>query len=94
MRHNPRHGIMSEFVKARPVIVDLLKERRLRRHLDIVIVRLVEGARPANAEVRASGGNQALRLGYRFAVGENRRTGKGAFRQAFALRDVKHGKTL
>jgi len=69
MRHNPGYGIMAQLVQRRPVEVDLMGERRLRRHLHIIAADVVEGARAANAEIRTRGGNQRLRAVMLLALG-------------------------
>lgn len=58
---------VAEFVKRRPVIVDLLRERRLRRHLHIIAIDGVKRPRPADAEIRPRCGNQAFRALMLFA---------------------------
>ena len=58
---------MAKFVQGRPVEVDLMGERRLRRHLHIIAANVIEGARAANAEIRTRRGNQRLRAFVLFA---------------------------
>jgi hypothetical protein len=72
MRHNPGYGIMAEFVQRRPVIVDLLRECGLRRHLHIIERRDIEGLRPADAKICAGCGNQCFGIFERLAIGKRR----------------------
>ena len=60
MRHNLGYGIMPQLVEARPVIVDLLEKRRLRRDADEVTGHVVVGTLAADAEVGARRGDQRL----------------------------------
>ena len=52
-------GPVAEFVKARSVIVNLLKKRLLRRDLDEIFRPLIESTYTTNAEIRIEGAGQA-----------------------------------
>ena len=51
MRHNPDRGIMSQFVQAGPIIVDLLEKGRLRRHLHHIERRHIISLVTADSEI-------------------------------------------
>ena len=53
---------MSQFMAGRPVPIDRLEIGLRRRHLYEVVRRAVEGARAADAKIRAGGGDQRLGL--------------------------------
>jgi hypothetical protein len=90
MRHNPNYGIMTKFVQGRSIEIDLLIEGRLRRHLHKVFARTIEGARSADAEIRARRGNQILRDGNKFTLGQRRCINAILFGQSVTLRDVEN----
>ena len=85
---------MAKFVQRRPVEVDLMGERRLRRHLHIIAANVIEGPRPADAEIRTRRGDQRLRALMLFAGRQRRGVGCQPLRQAVALRGVEHHKAF
>jgi len=58
---------MAEFVKAGPVIIDLLVEGRLRRHQDEIAARHIERALTADTEIRPGRHDQGLGVRDQFA---------------------------
>jgi len=85
---------MGQFVQAGPVIVDLIEEGGLRRHLYEIGVRRIEGAVAADAEIDARCGDDLLGHRHDLAVGERRGIAGEAGAQTFALRDIEDGEAL
>jgi hypothetical protein len=85
---------MTELMERGPVPIDRLEIGRRRRHLHEIGRRVVVGARTADAEIGAGGGNQ--RLGSRLNLIWWRRDDRSSnlLGQTFALVDVKDGKAL
>ena len=73
MRHNPDHGIMTEFVQLGPVPVDRLEIRLLRRNLDEVVARRIERHLAANANVRSGRSDDRFNLREYFCASRKRR---------------------
>lgn len=94
MRHNPGHGIMGQLVQRGAIVINLLEESGLRRHLHIVVGRHIEGAIAADAEIHARCGNDVLGDGHDLPFGKRRGIGGKAGAQAFALGDVENGKAF
>ncbi len=94
MRHNPGRGIMGQFVKAGPIIVDRLKEGGLRRHLHPVERGHIKGAVAADVEIDSAGGDHFLGDGHGLALGQGRRIIDRRAVEAVALVDVEHGEAL
>jgi hypothetical protein len=93
MRHNPRYGIMPEFVQLGPVPVDRLEIHLLRRNLDEVVARRIERHLPPNSNVGPGRRNDRLNLRQDFCFSRKRcciRIG----RQPFTLFDMEDGEAL
>lgn len=85
---------MAKLVKAGPVIVDLVEESRLRRHLYGVAAGHVEGALAADAKISAGCMNERLGLRDHLALRQRLAGGIKMFGQIIALRDIEDGKAL
>ena len=85
---------MPKFMKTCSVIVYLFAEYRLRRHLNIVARRHVEGLVAADPEIRAGRHDQRLGMGNDLALGQGHRIVGEAGTQAFALREVEQSVAL
>src|ERR1700675_3389792 len=85
---------MTEFMKCGPVPIDRLEIGRRRWHLHEIARLVVVGARTADAEIRAGGGDP--RLGSRLNLIWRRRDNRGSdpLGQAITLVRVEDGKTL
>ena len=94
MRHNLPLGIMRQFVEGGAVPIDLFETRARRRHLHEITSRVVVGTGTADAEVRASGGDQRLRLRLDLTGRWRDHQSSDALRQAVALVGVEDGKAL
>ncbi len=94
VRHNPGRGVMAKLVQRGAVIIDLVKEGRLRRDLHIIRARRVKRFGPANAKVGPGRDYQRLGNGHRLALGQRRRGNGEPFGQAVALVDVEQGNAL
>jgi hypothetical protein len=71
---------MAQFVETGPVIIDLLKERGLRRQLDAIERRGVEGAVPAYQDIGPGGGDERLGARDRLPRGQRQTWRAGALR--------------
>ncbi len=80
MRHNPDHGIMTEFMQRRAMPVDRFEIDLRWRHLHIVMRWCVEGAAAADAEVDARRLDQRLDRGLDQARLRRRRSDREIFR--------------
>src|ERR1700712_3154155 len=85
---------MTEFMKCGPVPIDRLKIGSRRRDLHEIARRVVVGARTADAEIRAGGGNQRLGSGLNLIWWRRDDRGSDPLGQAIALVRVEDGKTL
>src|SRR5882724_1273597 len=85
---------MTELMKCGPVPIDRLEIGRWRRHLHEIARRVVVGARSADAEIRAGGGNQRLGSGLNLAWRRRDDRSSNLLGQAIALVRVEDGKTL
>jgi hypothetical protein len=85
---------MSELMKCGPVPIDRFEIGIRRRHLHEIARRGVVGARTADAEIRAGGGNQRLGSGLNPAWWRRDDRGSDALGQAIALVRVEDGKAL
>ncbi len=83
-------GPVAQFVKTGAVIVDLGVEKRLRRHLDIVLSRHVKGTVTANAKICAGCLDQLFSDGQLLALGQVGRLGVEVAGQAVALIDIEN----
>jgi hypothetical protein len=81
-------------MQRRAVIVDLLEEGRLRRHLHIVLRGHIEGPVPADAEGHARSRDDRLGQGHDLALGQGRRIAEEILAQALALGHIEDGETL
>ena len=59
-------GPVTELVEGGPVVVDQIKERRLRWHPNVIPGEVEEGLVPTDANVGAGGADQCLGVGDRF----------------------------
>src|SRR5579859_7416624 len=87
-------GPVTKLVKAGSVIIDLLEEGGLRRHLDEIGGVHIEGVLSADAEIGLRRFDQRFGMGDEVALGKDRRTGKEMVRQAVALGDIEDGEAL
>jgi hypothetical protein len=85
---------MAKLVQRGAVVVDLVMERRLRRHHHEVRERRVIGFGPADPEICARRRDQLFGGTVYLAGRQSRRLGDQAFGQAIALRGVEDGEAL
>jgi len=85
---------MGQFVKAGAIIVDLLEEGGLRRHLHEIGAGRVEGACAADAKIDAGRGDNLLGDGHDLALRKRCRIAGEISAQSVALRDVEQGEAL
>ncbi len=85
---------MAEFVETSAVIVDLLEESRLHRHLDVIGGGDIESAVAADPKIGLRRGDQRFGLGDEVALGQDRCTAHEMIRQAVALGDVEDGEAF
>jgi len=71
------------------VIIDLLTEGRLRRHLHIIKGGIIIGLSATNAEIRRGGLDQGFGVRDNLTFGQGGGIAPQAFGQSFALRDIK-----
>ena len=84
-------GPVAKLMKAGAVIIDLVKESRLRRNLNEIPGRNIVGAVAANPEIRARRCNQRFGAGDNLALRQVGRVGGQVFGQAVALVCIEHG---
>src|ERR1700676_2063367 len=89
-----RAGLMTEFMGCSPVPIDRFEVSRGRWDLHEIARRVVVGARTADAEIRAGGGNQRLGSGLNLIWWRRDDGGSDPLGQAIALVRVEDGKTL
>src|ERR1700732_2641853 len=85
---------MTEFMECGPVRIDRLEIGSRRWDLHEIARRVVVGARTADAEIRAGGGDQRLGSGRNLVWGRRGERGSDPPGQAIALVRVEDGKTL
>ena len=85
---------MTELMECGPVPIDRLEIGRRRRHLHEIARRVVVGARTADAEIRAGGGDQRLGSGLNLAWWRRDDRSSDLLGQAIALVRVEDGKAL
>src|SRR5260370_13557032 len=85
---------MTELMKCGPVPIDRLEIGSRRWDLHEIAGRVVVGARTADAEIRAGGGNQRLGSGLNLIWWRRDGRGSDPFGQAIALVPVEDRKTL
>ena len=87
-------GPMTELMESGPVPIDRFEVSGRRRHLHEIARRVVVGARTADAEIRAGGGNQRLGSGLNPAWWRRDHRSSDLLGQAIALIRVEDGKAL
>lgn len=87
-------GRMGELVQAGAVVVDLVEERGLRRHLHVVGTGRVVGHVAADPDLYAARRDHFFGDGNDLALGQWRGRGRKVVRQTLALRGIEDGEAL